>query len=44
MSCTLLFTLSHNLIRYQQFFNIIEFMCKFAIKLQIKFLLIYFKN
>ena len=44
MSRILLFILSHNSIRYQQFFDIIESMSKFIIELQIKLLLMYFKN
>ena len=44
MNRTLLFILSHNSIRYQRFFDIIKLINKFITKLQIKFLLMYFKN
>ena len=33
---TSLHILTHNLIRHKSFFDIIEFMCKFIIKLQLK--------
>ena len=41
---TLLHILTYSLIRQQRFFNIIEFMCKLIIELQIKFLIIYFRD
>ena len=43
-NCTLLHILKHNSMRYQQFFDIIEFMNKFIIELKIKLLLMHFKD
>ena len=44
MQHLLLYISTYNLIRYEQFFDIIEFMCKFVFELQLRFLLIYFKD
>ena len=44
LNCISLYSSTYNSIRYRRFFDIIEYMCRFIIKLQIKSLLIYFKS